>query len=889
VDVVVDSWAWLKKSDLTPDQVVNMERMLTVHPKKTGNYPGEEPEPIPLYVNEKDRFGVPREFFFSNRRPTHNIELQVTEGSEDWWPAEFVGTLRPEQKMAVDEVVAMFGAGRLGGIIQAKPGFGKTVVALALVARLGLPAMVVVHKEFLMDQWTERIKKFLPAARVGRVQQNVCDFRGKTIVMGMVHSLGGEQPYPEDLWTWPGIVFTDESLSEHARILTRTGWQTIGSLVKGDEEIDAVAFDEARGVFEWRPITKRWRHTPKSPMLRITHERGVLECTARHEVLTSFGYRQAGELVPRVDCVVCCSNVESGRLTKRSESFDCGLNDGGRVPHTNETRRQGAVSGSALGRTGRFSGFQISGVTEPCSNSSEDCREQGVGERDSTFHYSISSQSFGTSSGILSRGRESSQRELAERELVRCGDGVVGDGRRISKCQRPGAQAPHGGFQAPEGSRTGFLADRNFRGQGKRKGGAKILGAFAERRGVEDRGKSDRSVRYSVDALQSRPGSQPSDKAVCDLWGRNFVRDGREIREQKVLQGPEMSAGVPCTSVGAFSRDSERDCYQIRAALLRGMRCGDRYYDSPLFEENDMLEVVPSDLERPGSTDKLLRASEGVADLHTAPSRVLRVECIDSPEFVYDLTVEERHNFVVDGVVAHNCHRIGARTWSAVPPRFLAKFRVGLTATPRRKDLADDVFWNHIGPILFAGKEQRLKVQVKRVWTKFKLAKTDRFNPNLAPQSLLFRFLCGSRYRNDLIVDQIANAVASGRKCLVLSMRLNHLQKMEDMLRKRWPSGEGEVSIGHYVGGRKKEQLERSAQARVIFATSQFAAEGLDIPAMDTLFLTVPMSDVEQAVGRIQRPFASKKDPIVVDFRDDTIPMFESMGRKRDRFYQKVT
>jgi superfamily II DNA or RNA helicase len=240
-------------------------------------------------------------------------------------------------------------------------------------------------------------------------------------------------------------------------------------------------------------------------------------------------------------------------------------------------------------------------------------------------------------------------------------------------------------------------------------------------------------------------------------------------------------------------------------------------------------------------------------------------------------------------IIVDECHRIGARTWAPVPPRFASKYRLGFTATPRRKDGADDVFWQHIGPIVFAGKEERLKPVVKRVWTKFKLVKTDRFNPSLAPKALMTRFLVKSRFRNDLIVSQLIAALEAGRKILVLSERLQHLQDMEMLLRKFWPAMVGEVSIGQYVGGRTKAQLEKSAKARVIFATSQYAAEGLDIPALDTLFLTTPMSDVEQAVGRIQRPFSGKKDPIVVDFRDDMIPMFEAMGRKRDRFYRKVT
>jgi len=444
VDVTVSGWAWLPKSELDPQRIVNMERMLTVHPRTSGDYPGDEPEPIPLYAHENGHFGIPREFFFKHRRPQHRVDLDFSEGSKDWWPAEFVGTLRPEQKLAMEETVAMFHAGRYGGIIQAKPGWGKTVCALSITCKLNIPTLVVVHKEFLMNQWEERIRKFIPGARIGRVQQDECDFRGKTVVMGMVHSLGGKQPYPDDLWDWPGLIIVDE------------------------------------------------------------------------------------------------------------------------------------------------------------------------------------------------------------------------------------------------------------------------------------------------------------------------------------------------------------------------------------------------------------------------------------------------------------CHRIGARTWSVVPPRFRAKYRLGFTATPRRKDGADDVFWQHIGPILFAGKEERLKPKVKRVWSKFKLVKTDRFNPNLAPKSLLMNFLCASRHRNDTILSQVVAALEAGRKCIVLSERLKHLAILEEQLCGMWPAAAGPISIGQYVGGKKKAQLEESAKAKVIFATVQYASEGLDIPALDTLFLTTPISDVEQAVGRILRPFEGKKDPIVVDFRDDSIPMFEAMGRKRDRYYDRV-
>ena len=52
------------------------------------------------------------------------------------------------------EVTSMFEAGKLGGILKAPPAFGKTVTACAIIARMNVPTLVVVHKEFLIGQET---------------------------------------------------------------------------------------------------------------------------------------------------------------------------------------------------------------------------------------------------------------------------------------------------------------------------------------------------------------------------------------------------------------------------------------------------------------------------------------------------------------------------------------------------------------------------------------------------------------------------------------------------------------------------------------------------------------------------------------------------------------
>ena len=444
MQIRVDGLAWIKKSDLSYSQLRQLKKELTVVPRKIGDHPGEPPGPLYLYEETVDEIGIARSYFQKRKKPHHTIEWDVTKGkmSQYHGPVKFAGQLRAEQQQALDEVKRKFEAGRLGGMVRAVTGWGKTVHACAVMAAMEVPTLVIVHKEFLMNQWKERIAQFLPDAKIGTIQQNVCEYDGRTVAVAMVHSLASKDY--EGLWDWPGLIIVDE------------------------------------------------------------------------------------------------------------------------------------------------------------------------------------------------------------------------------------------------------------------------------------------------------------------------------------------------------------------------------------------------------------------------------------------------------------CHRIGASTWSVVPQKFNAKWRLGYSATPRRKDGADDVFYNHLGDILFVAKEKRLKPKIKRVWTGFKLYKTDTFNPNLIKRPTLIKIMCGSKRRNRMIVEQIIAAVQAGRKLLVLSERLKHLDEMAALLEGMWPNNSGAVpTMGFYVGGRKQEELKAAAQAKVVFATKQLASEGLDIPPLDTLLLTTPMSDVEQAVGRILRPSPDKKEPIVVDFRDDDIRACAKTAEYRDKFYDQ--
>jgi superfamily II DNA or RNA helicase len=138
--------------------------------------------------------------------------------------------------------------------------------------------------------------------------------------------------------------------------------------------------------------------------------------------------------------------------------------------------------------------------------------------------------------------------------------------------------------------------------------------------------------------------------------------------------------------------------------------------------------------------------------------------------------------------------------------------------------------------------------------------------------------------RNEKIARLLAAAVEKGRKVLLLSDRLEHLRVLEELLRQRLPN----AHVDYYVGGRSEEELQRAEGAQVLMATFSMAAEGLDLPLLDCEFLTTPRSDVEQAVGRIQRSAEGKRTPVVVDFVDGSVSIARALAEKRRRTYARL-
>uniref|UniRef100_A0A6C0CLX5 Helicase ATP-binding domain-containing protein n=1 Tax=viral metagenome TaxID=1070528 RepID=A0A6C0CLX5_9ZZZZ len=85
----------------------------------------------------------------------------------------------------------------------------NTIMALNILSQLQKKTLIIVHKEFLLNQWVERMRDFLPTARVGKIQGKVFDIENKDVVIGMIQTMY-DRPYPSNTFQSFGLTIIDE-------------------------------------------------------------------------------------------------------------------------------------------------------------------------------------------------------------------------------------------------------------------------------------------------------------------------------------------------------------------------------------------------------------------------------------------------------------------------------------------------------------------------------------------------------------------------------------------------------------------------------------------------------------------------------------------------------
>ncbi len=273
---------------------------------------------------------------------------------------------------------------------------------------------------------------------------------------------------------------------------------------------------------------------------------------------------------------------------------------------------------------------------------------------------------------------------------------------------------------------------------------------------------------------------------------------------------------------------------------------------------SEYLDIDIKTIGRLGKGKKKLTSQIDIATLQSLKNR---------PELI-----TEYSQIIVDEV-----HHIPAVSFEIPLKKFKGRYVIGLSATPIRKDGMHPIMFMQCGDIAHEVKIKKAKVhELKMIKTNFETLE-DNF-------ATILNELIEDFERNNLIIQEIEKL--QDKKVLVLSERIEHLNMLYGLLQ----SNKIQSTLIHGGLSQKlqKEAIKKTAEADIILSTSSYIGEGIDLPHLDTIVFTMPISfsgRMVQYLGRIGR---LGQNCLAVDFVDENTPMLKSSFNKRMKGYKQM-
>ena len=247
-------------------------------------------------------------------------------------------------------------------------------------------------------------------------------------------------------------------------------------------------------------------------------------------------------------------------------------------------------------------------------------------------------------------------------------------------------------------------------------------------------------------------------------------------------------------------------------------------------------------------------------------------------------------------LVVDECHHLSASSFEQVARRAKARHVLGLSATVARKDGHHPIIFMQCGPVRHRvdartqATERGISHKVRERLTRFALpialAAAER-----PAMPAVYAALAQDEGRNDLIFDDVLQALEAKRSPIALTERKDHLLYLEQ----RFAGFVKNIAVmrgGMSAGERRQCDIALGVpdtEERLILATGRYIGEGFDDARLDTLFLTMPVSwkgTLAQYVGRLHRQRVGKTNVLVVDYVDGAVPVLGRMAARRRAGYR---
>ena len=243
-------------------------------------------------------------------------------------------------------------------------------------------------------------------------------------------------------------------------------------------------------------------------------------------------------------------------------------------------------------------------------------------------------------------------------------------------------------------------------------------------------------------------------------------------------------------------------------------------------------------------------------------------------------------------IIVDECHHLSAVSFEAILKRVKAKYVLGLTATPIRRDGRQPIIFMQCGPTRHTAARSAGTPQILEAIPRYLPAQVA-LPVDVGIQDL-FRHVANDPCRTAAIADEIASAFEQGHKVLVLTERTEHLAAIGKALAGRVPTL---FTLHGRMSKKQRAALVTDMEAlppdaaRVLLSTGKLVGEGFDHPPLDTLVLAMPISwkgTLQQYAGRLHREQVNKTRVRIIDFVDAGHPALLRMWDRRQRGYQTM-
>lgn len=242
-------------------------------------------------------------------------------------------------------------------------------------------------------------------------------------------------------------------------------------------------------------------------------------------------------------------------------------------------------------------------------------------------------------------------------------------------------------------------------------------------------------------------------------------------------------------------------------------------------------------------------------------------------------------------LIVDECHHVASPNYQRVVSCSAAKYRYGLSATPARKDGKEKIINFLCGPKLMRVEENLSAKCTYRVLEFDGLFYPFTENTTYAQ---LASMLADNEERSRRVIEETVSLYHEGRKVLLLTERVAHQNKLEEML-----TNESVLFFNFHARLKEKEREEillkisklPANEPFILLANGKLIGEGFDLEKLDTVIFSFPFSwkaVVTQYIGRVMRRSPSKKHILLIDTVDRGNPILERMFRKRQKVYEAL-